>query len=398
MSLFPLIKPIGASCNLRCGYCFYLDTERRVEPRHGGRMTSAVLERLVQAVIDGQPEGDITFSWQGGEPTLLGLDFFVEAMAVQDRLRPPGRRIVNTMMTNGTLLDAAWARFLKERDVLVGLSIDGAPAHHDAYRRDSRGRGSAAQVQRGLDLLLQHGVEFNTLTVVHRHNWRNGRDVYRFLRRQGVRHMQFIPLVERRGRDGALAAPGTSGIVAMAPESVPAHGFGIFLRDVFDEWLRRDVGKVFVREFEVHLGLWMGMPASLCIFAPTCGCNPAVESNGDVYACDHYVYPEHRLGNIADDDLTALVDREEQIRFGEAKRATLPADCRACPLLFACNGGCPKHRFAGAAPGPGETGQERNYLCPSYRGFLSHAAPAFQTLTALLRAGRPASDVMGLMR
>ena len=391
MSVLPLIKPVGASCNLRCRYCYYLDDERRIPARHHGRMASDILEALVRAVIAAQPEGDITFSWQGGEPTLLGQDFFRDAIAMQQRWRPPGRVIRNTVMTNGTLLDAGWARFFKEHDVLVGLSFDGPPAQHDAYRRDVRGAPTAEAVQRGLALLLEHGVEVNTLTVVHARNWRNGRDVYRFLRRQGVRHMQFIPLVERRGGDGALAAPGSAGVVT--PESVPAHGYGAFLSAVFDEWKRRDVGRVFVRDFEVFLGLWIGLPAGLCTFAPTCGRNPAVESTGDVYACDHYVYPEHRLGHIAEASLTTLVEQDQQIRFGEAKRTGLSDACRGCRLLPVCNGGCPKHRFV-AQP----AGRPGNHLCPSYRQFLLHAAPGLRALAAVLLRGRPASEAMALMR
>ncbi|OGA95954.1 MAG: anaerobic sulfatase maturase [Betaproteobacteria bacterium RIFCSPLOWO2_12_FULL_66_14] len=372
-----LAKPAGAACNLVCRYCYYLHRPAR-EPAH--RMRRRTLEAFVRDTIAAQPQArEIVFSWQGGEPALAGIDFFREALALQERYRPPGVRIENAFQTNGTLIDAEWTAFFAEHGFLVGVSIDGPARLHDPLRRDARGAGSHARALRSIERLARAGVEFNTLTVVHRLNYAHGREVYRFLRRIGSRYMQFIPLVERLRTDGALAVPPPGDPdAAPAPWMPPREGFGRFLCEVFDDWLSHDVGRVFVQLIEERVGALAGLPARLCVFAPDCSGTPMLEANGDLYSCDHYGYPAWRLGNIAETRLGELVRGERQRAFGQAKRAPLPAACLDCEHLQCCCGGCPKHRFVPAAAGPAE-----NYLCPSYRRFFAHTAPA---LAGLARA------------
>lgn len=351
-------------------------------------MSREVLETFLRDTIAahaGAP--DVTFSWQGGEPTLAGLDFFRDAVELQARYAPAGMRIANTLQTNGTLLDARWAAFLASHRFLVGISLDG-PAHlHDPLRRDARGRPSHARVLKGLEHLQQAGVEFNTLTVVHNLNWRRGVEVYRFLRRIGARHMQFIPLVERLRTDGGLAGPPDGEPhAALAPWTAPAEGFGQFLCDVFDEWLARDVGRIFVQIFEEHAAALAGFAPRLCVFAADCAGTPMLEADGSLYTCDHYGYPAWRLGNVTAAPVADLARSERQHAFGRAKRESLPERCYRCEYLVACAGGCPKHRFARSA-----RGERENFLCPSYRRFFAHTAPALGRFAAALRASAQAA-------
>lgn len=377
-----LAKPIGSRCNLDCTYCYYKEKSHLLSaPR---RMGDALLERYVCEYLAANDQPEVVFLWQGGEPTLLGIDFFRRVIELQTRHRRPGQRVSNALQTNGTLLDESWARFLAETGTLVGLSVDGPRRLHDTYRRDSLGRGSYDAVLRALELLQEHRVEFNTLTVVHRHNARHGRTVYRYLRGLGVEVMQFIPLVERMREDFSLAGPPPEHPEArVAPWSVQPGGFGTFLCDVFDEWMRRDVGKAFVQLFDIHLGLWAGHPSELCVFAETCGATLAMEHDGSVFTCDHYVYPQYRLGRITETPLAELATSPRQRAFGDAKR-DLPPPCRSCRYRFACNGGCPKHRF-----GP----EGVSYLCPSYQRYFSHIAPVMEEMAAHLRQGLPAALV-----
>jgi uncharacterized protein len=350
-------------------------------------MTDRLLEAFTRDYIGAHRDrAEITFLWQGGEPTLLGRGFFRKALEFQRRYRPPGLRISNALQTNGTLLDERWAAFLREHDFLVGLSIDGPRRLHDRYRATRKGAPTFDAVLRALRLLRREHVAFNTLTVVHRANARHGREVYRFLREEGVRFMQFIPLVERLCDDGGLAGPpAPNDTQTVAPWSVPPQGFGRFMCAAFDEWVRRDVGSIFVQLFDVQLGLWSGLPSTLCVYAETCGQALALEHNGDFYACDHFVYPSHRLGNIKEHAIDDLARLPRQRHFGQDKRDSLPRGCRECAFLFACNGGCPKHRFARTPDGePG-----LNYLCPSYKCFFAHANPTMRRMAELLRAGRP---------
>lgn len=399
-----MAKPIGARCNLNCSYCFYLEKEPLLYPAAGvPRMNDVTLEVYIRDYVASQPGEEVTFVWQGGEPMLLGLPFFERVLALQQRYSD-GRPIKNSLQTNGTLIDQEWAEFLGRHQFLVGVSIDGPREMHDPYRVDRGGRPTWEKVMRGIRLLKQHRVQFNTLTVVHRHNWRHAREVYDFLRNEGSRFMQFIPLVERKPSAGESTArldhagPVSRGATLLRPDQVaqhladecaPPHGFGEFLCAIFDRWVRRDVGRVFVQHFDVALGIWSGQGAGLCVFEERCGRALALEHNGDLFACDHYVYPEYRLGNVRDTPLADLGHGAATERFGAAK-ADLPHVCRECPVRFACNGDCPKHRFVFSADGePGVS-----YLCASYKKFFRHIDAPMRRMAALLQAGRPAADIM----
>lgn len=376
-----MAKPAGGSCNLDCSYCFYTKkTAMYPGPR---RMSPAVLERYVRGMIEANPGPEVAFSWQGGEPTLMGLAFFERVVALQAEYGR-GRRITNALQTNGTLLDDAWGRFLARHRFLVGISVDGPREVHDDQRCDRRGLGSLDDVLRGVEVLKRHRVEFNVLTVVSALNAQYPEVVYRFLRKIGAQHLQFIPLVERAvaDSDDLQTVPGE---VKLTRASVSAEAYGDFLCRVFDEWLKRDVGKIFVRDFEDMLNLWMGNFSTLCVRSPECGRAVALEHNGDLYSCDHYVYREHRLGNLMVDDLPTLVDGAKQRAFGRAKRESLPQACRECRWLFACHGGCPKHRVGFTESGePG-----LNHLCAGWAKFCEHADPTLRRMVAELRAGRP---------
>lgn len=380
MSFHVLVKPASAACNLACRYCYYLHRPGRVP---GRRMKSETLAAFVRQMIESQPDApEIAFSWQGGEPALAGIDFFREAVALQERHRPPGARVVNALQTNGTLIDAEWTAFFAEHGFLVGVSIDGPARMHDPLRRHANGAASHAQALRAIERLARAGVEFNTLTVVHRLNCAHGREVYRFLRRIGSRHLQFIPLVERLRPDGAFAAPPPDDPdAALAPWTPRREGFGRFLCDVFDDWLARDVGQVFIQLVEERVAALAGGPARLCVFAPDCSGTPMLEANGDLYSCDHYGYPAYRLGGIGQTPIGELITSERQRAFGRAKREPLPQTCLRCEFLQECWGGCPKHRFVPPASGAAR----ENYLCPSYRRFFAHTGPA---LAPFARAAR----------
>jgi len=381
-----MAKPIGPICNLRCRYCYYLGKDRLYPDTRRFRMDDGLLEIYIRDYIDAHDGPEVPFLWQGGEPTLLGLPFFRRAVELQRRLCPAGKTVSNALQTNGTLLDRNWAGFLREHDFLVGISIDGPRRLHDRHRRDVRGGSSFDAVLGALRLLQEAAVEFNTLTVVHNANAGHGRSVYRFLKSLGVRFMQFIPLVERRhDRDAdpeqAPPAVGETTRATLAPWSVPPRAFGKFVCAVFDEWVGKDVGSIYVQLFDNLLGQWLGQPSSLCVFAPTCGQGPVLEHNGDVYTCDHYVYASHRLGNIREEALPSLLHSPKQRQFGRAKQLDLPDTCRRCEHLWACNGGCPKHRFATASNGEGGL----NYLCPSYQLLFSRLAPRMRQMANRLR-------------
>jgi len=394
-----MAKPIGPLCNLDCRYCFYLKKEKLYPAGEAFRMSPLVLEAFVRQYIAFQPGPEVTFTWQGGEPTLLGVDFFREVVRLQ-REHADGRKVSNAIQTNGTLLDDAWCAFFTEHGFLVGLSIDGPEELHDAYRRDKGGHPSFEQVMRGVGYLRKHDTDFNTLTVVNRLNARRPLEVYRFLQEVGSRFLQFIPLVEPPAdadtgspESRPTASPGHPAgrrKAPVTPESVEAEEFGSFLMAVFDEWVRNDVGRVFVQLFDVTLAGWMGMEPPLCVFAETCGQAVALEHDGSLFSCDHYVRPDHRLGNILDTPMRDLVGHPAQHAFGQAKRDTLHRYCRECEVRFLCNGECPKNRII-ATP-DGEPGL--NYLCAGYKRFFTVSAPHFQAMAELLRNRRPASDVM----
>nr|WP_319391423.1 anaerobic sulfatase maturase [uncultured Cohaesibacter sp.] len=395
-----MAKPIGPRCNLDCKYCYYLEKEKLYPETKKFEMQADVLETYIRDFIASQVRlkvPEIWFNWQGGEPTILGLDYFRQIVALQKRHAPESATIRNALQTNGMLLDEEWAVFLKENGFLVGISIDGPQEIHDAFRYDKAGRASFKSVMRGYELLKSHGVEHNILTVVHRENAKRPLEVYRFLKAIGAEFIQFIPIVERSADGETLAsAPqiDEDGVrYEVTPWSVLPRSYSSFLTTIFDEWVTRDVGSVFVQFFDMQLGLFMGKPASLCVFAETCGQGLAMEHNGDLYACDHYVYPQFKLGNITETPVDSLANSALQQQFGDAKRDTLTEQCRTCDIRFACNGGCPKHRFLKTKSGePG-----LNYFCRSTTQFVKHARPYLETMVKLLDAGRPASDIMRLI-
>jgi uncharacterized protein len=370
------------------------------------RMADELLETYLRQLIEAHARSpEVAVAWQGGEPTMMGLDFFRRSVELADGLKPPGQTIAYTIQTNGTLLDDEWGAFLAEHGFLVGLSIDGPREIHDAYRVDKGGKGSFDRVMAGLDVLRRHGVEWNALTTVHEANQHAGREVYRFLRDDcGARYMQFIPIVERATPETLpIANAGWGDRVHDRPlyvlegnlvtdRSVSPDGYGRFLIDVFEEWKRRDIGEVYVQMFDVALANWFGEPPGLCVHSETCGLALALEHTGDLYSCDHFVEPAHKLGNIADARMIDLIVSPQQQAFGLAKRDTLPPFCRECDVRFACHGGCPKDRFTMTPDGdPG-----LHYLCPSYKAFFHHIEPTMGAMVDLLREDRAPAELVSV--
>jgi uncharacterized protein len=393
-----MAKPIGPICNLDCKYCFYLEKELlypQADPHiDKWAMSDQVLESYIRQYIEAHDTPVVNFAWQGGEPTLLGVDYFRKLVQIQKKYAN-GKQIANAFQTNGVLLNDAWAEFFLENQFLIGISIDGPRELHDAYRVDKGGQPTFDRVMRGIETLQRNKVDFNTLTTVHRANADSPLEVYRFLRDNGSGYMQFIPIVERIAHQVTdeglrLISPDFAGAAKVAPWSVEPRQFGRFLCTIFDEWVRRDVGRTFVQLFDVSLETWSGMEASLCIFRKQCGAALAIEHSGDLYSCDHFVYPENRLGNIMESAMAALAGSEQQQKFGEAKESTLPRYCRECDVRFACNGECPKHRFLTTPDGePG-----LNYLCAGYKMFFHHVDPAMRFMAAELAAQRAPANVM----
>lgn len=392
-----MTKPIGPICNLDCKYCFYLEKENLYPNTKHWAMEPELLERYISQYIAAQPTETVTFAWQGGEPTLLGVDFFRTIVNLQEKYAD-GKAIHNSLQTNATLLNDEWGEFLARHRFLVGVSIDGPRELHDFYRVDKGNAPTFDRVMRGIAKLRQHQVDFNTLTVVNRRNSEHPLEVYRFLKEIGSGFMQFIPIVERKA-----AAPGPDGLVLIQPSyegsaevtewSVEPRAYGEFLVRIFDEWVRHDVGRYYVQHFDVALESWLGMEASLCVFRRTCGAALALEHTGDLYSCDHFVYPENRLGNLAETALKEMVASAQQKKFGQDKLDTLPRYCRECTVRFACNGECPKHRFIRTPEG--EAGL--NYLCAGYKHFFNHIDPYMRFMAAELRAGRAPANVMSIV-
>lgn len=383
-----MTKPRGAICNLDCKYCYFLSKEN-LYPDSKFRMSENMLEEYTRQYIESQRVPEVTFAWQGGEPTLMGLDFFRMAVRYQQKHKRPGMRIYNALQTNAVLLDDEWAQFFSENDFLLGVSVDGPRDLHDFYRVDKGGQPTFDKVMRGVEILKRHGVEFNILTTVHAANQGHPIEVYRFLRDEvPTQFMQFIPIVERANETGFQE--GTD----ITDRSVSAAAYGQFLSAIFDEWVRRDVGRVFVQIFDVALAAYSGQRPGLCVFEETCGAALALEHNGDLYSCDHFVEPAHRLGNIIEVSMIEMVGSEQQRQFGLAKRDTLPRYCRECEVRFVCNGGCPKDRII-LTP-DGEPGL--NYLCAGYRHFFNHIAEPMRFMAAELHAGRAPANVMFYMK
>jgi uncharacterized protein len=379
-----LAKPSGAICNLDCTYCFFLSKED-LYPGSPFRMDHDLLESYLRQLLESHRGPDVTVAWQGGEPTLMGLPFFRRVVELVDRLRRPGQRVEHTIQTNATLIDDEWARFLADHDFLVGVSIDGPRELHDVYRLDKGGRPTFDRVVRGLDRLKARGVRWNVLTTVHHANEQHGLRVYRFLRDGlAARYIQLIPIVERPSPGGIPVGS------EVTDRSASPDGYGRFLIEVFEEWVRRDVGGVYVQMFDSTLASYLDVPGGLCVHAETCGTALALEHNGDLYSCDHFVEPDFLLGNITETHLLDLVASPRQQAFGRAKRDALPAYCRQCDVRFACHGGCPKDRFT-LTP-DGEPGL--HYLCPSYQSFFRHVDRPMRFMAARLRSGGYADAVM----
>ena len=376
-----MAKPTGAQCNLDCAYCFFLK-KAALYPESAFRMTDEVMESYVRQVI---AAGFPAIAWQGGEPTLMGLDFFRRAMAVERKCLKPGQSVENTLQTNGILIDAEWCRFLRDNRFLVGISLDGPRHLHDAYRKDKAGNPTFDKVVEAVRLMQQHGVDFNILCTVNAVNSRLPLDVYRFFRDElKAQYFQFIPIVERDNAGGNQEG------TAVTDRTVPAETYGRFLIEIFDEWVKRDVGTVFVPFFDAVLASYVYGTSSVCVLRPTCGDALALEHNGDLYACDHYVEPAHLLGNITETPLTALATGERQRVFGQAKTTTLPDPCRACRWLFTCHGECPKNRVLTTADGePG-----LNWLCEGLKAFFVHTEQPMKEMASLLKSGHYADEIM----
>ena len=397
-----LAKPTGATCNLDCTYCFFLSKDE-LYPGRSTRMGDDVLRAYITQLLDAQPDGEVNVAWQGGEPTLMGIDFFERAVALAEASKRPTQVLLHTIQTNGTLLDDDWIAFLARHHFLVGLSMDGPTEMHDRYRVTKNGRGTHSEVVRAWNALRAAGIETNILCSVSAANSAHGLEVYRYFRDDlGAEHIQFIPIVERASEatlalaeQGWSDKPGRRRILytqsgsLTTSRSVTAEGYGRFLIDVFDEWVRHDVGRVYVQLFDVTLGNHLGMH-SLCVHSPECGAALAIEHNGDVYSCDHFVEPDHLLGNVLNRPLADLVVLPQQVEFGRHKSTSLPRQCRECDVLFACHGGCPKDRFATTSDG--ESGL--NHLCAGYLDFFRHSRSSFEEMARLLRAGRFADEIM----
>ena len=404
-SFHVMAKPTGATCNLDCEYCFFLSKEM-LYPDSRFRMATDLLETYVRQLIEAQPHApEIIMAWQGGEPTMMGVDFFRLVVELQARFAKPGQEISNTLQTNGTLLNDEWGEFLAEHKFLVGISIDGPREMHDAYRVDKGGKPTFDKVMRGLDVLKRHGVEWNVLTTVHAANGDHGRAVYTFLRDGlGADFIQFIPIIERATPetlqianngwgDGVLGRPLYTQDGSLVTErSITGEQYGAFMVAVFEEWVRHDIGTVFVQLFDTTLTHFYGVPGGMCVHAETCGTLLAIEHNGDLYSCDHYVEPDYLLGNITDRPLLDLIVLPQQVKFGQDKRDTLTQQCRNCAVRFACNGGCPKDRFLESSDGePG-----LHYLCAGYQHFFRHVSEPMTQMSQLLHAGRAPYELMAL--
>ena len=401
-----LAKPTGPICNLDCEYCFFLSKEM-LYPGDRFRMADELLEAYLTQLLDSHKTPEVSVAWQGGEPTMMGLDFFKRSIELVEKHRKPWQQVSYSIQTNGVLVDARWASFFKEHNFLVGLSVDGPRELHDAYRVDKRGEGSFDRVMAGHRHLKAAEVDVNVLCTVHAGNQDHPVDVYRFFRDEmGVRFLQFIPIIERttetllplanlgwsterREKRPLYVQAGNS----VTDRTVGADAYGQFLVAIFDEWLSNgDIGEVYVQHFDVALAAWHGEPAGLCIFSETCGLALALEHNGDLYSCDHHVEPDYLLGNIMETPMLELIASDQQRGFGLAKRETLPQYCRDCDVRFACHGGCPRNRFISTPDGE----EGLNYLCSGYKSFFHHIDPAMKLMSRLLKQGRAPAEITEL--
>lgn len=389
--LYVMLKPAGALCNLRCKYCYYLEKKQLYADARQHVLSDELLEKFIKEYIEAQTSPQVLFTWHGGEALMRPLSFYRRALELQ-RHYARGRHIDNCLQTNGTLLTPEWCRFFRDNGFLVGVSIDGPQEFHDAYRRSASGRPSFAQVMRGIELLNRYGVEWNALAVVNRLNADHPLRFYRFFKQIGCHYIQFTPIVERlqTRTDGLSLAPGMQEEGELTDFSVTPRQWGHFLCTLFDEWVRSDVGDYFIQLFDATLANWVGEAPGVCVLAKECGHAGVMEFNGDVYSCDHFVYPQYRLGNLRERTITEMMYSPQQNEFAKMKSQQLPRQCRECSVLFACHGECPKNRFVRDAYGqPG-----LNYLCPGYRQFFTHAAPYMDYMKNELLHGRAPANVM----
>jgi len=393
-----MVKPAGPLCNLNCTYCYYLEKKKLYSGRNDFRLKEELLENFIKKYIEAVQVPVVTFVWQGGEPTLLGVEYFRKVVELQRKFAN-GKTIENAFQTNGTRLNDEWCMFFADNKILVGISIDGEEHNHDHYRRTVSGGPTFKHVMKGIGLLHKHRVEFNTLSCVNSYNAKYASETYRFLRRIGSGFIQFLPVVERMALHGTndglnLTAPGFSGAASVTEWSVTAEAFGKFLIAIFNEWVRNDVAKYYVQIFDATLANYVGEMPGLCVFAETCGDALVMEHNGDLFSCDHFVYPEYLLGNISSAPLPDLVRSQQQFDFGVAKRNNLPVYCMECDVQYACHGECPKHRFIFTPDGkPG-----LNYLCEGYKLFFHHVMPYMEFMAKELKNKRAPANVMSWIR
>lgn len=394
--LYVMLKPAGAHCNLACKYCYYLEKNKLYPTAQRHLMSDEMLEQFTREYIEVQTMNQVLFTWHGGEPLLRSIDFYRKALSLQQKYAG-GRRIDNVIQTNGTLLTDEWCEFFAQNHWLVGISIDGPQPDHDHYRLTAAGKPSWQKVMQGIKLLKKHGVEWNAMAVVNAYNVNHPLEFYRFFKENGCQFLQFTPIVERQTRheDGrTLASLADKNEIPLSEASVTPEQWGYFLCAIFDEWVRKDVGKIFVEIFDCTLANWMGVSPGICAYSKECGHAGVMEHNGDVYSCDHFVFPEYKLGNIRDHSLIDMLYGEQQQEFSRLKHSSLPRQCKECDMEFACHGECPKNRFM--KDKYGDSGL--NYLCPGYYHYYQHVAPYMDYMKQELMSQRPPSNIMKVVQ
>lgn len=394
--LYVMLKPAGAHCNLACKYCYYLEKNKLYPTAQRHLMSDEILEQFTREYIEAQTMSQVLFTWHGGEPLLRSIDFYRKALSLQQKYAG-GRRIDNVIQTNGTLLTDEWCEFFAQNHWLVGISIDGPQPYHDHYRLTAAGKPSWQKVMQGIKLLKKHGVEWNAMAVVNADNANHPLEFYRFFKENGCQFLQFTPIVERltRHEDGrTLASLADKDEISLSEASVTPEQWGYFLCAIFDEWVRKDVGKIFVEIFDCTLANWMGISPGICAYSKECGHAGVMEHNGDVYSCDHFVFPEYKLGNIRDYSLIDMLYGEQQQEFSRLKHSSLPRQCKECDMEFACHGECPKNRFM--KDKYGDSGL--NYLCPGYYHYYQHVAPYMDYMKQELMSQRPPSNIMKVVQ
>lgn len=394
--LYVMLKPAGAHCNLACKYCYYLEKNKLYPTAQRHLMSDEMLEQFTREYIEAQTMNQVLFTWHGGEPLLRSIDFYRKALSLQQKYAG-GRRIDNVIQTNGTLLTDEWCEFFAQNHWLVGISIDGPQPDHDHYRLTAVGKPSWKKVMQGIKLLKKHGVEWNAMAVVNAYNANHPLEFYRFFKENGCQFLQFTPIVERltRHEDGrTLASLADKDEISLSEASVAPEQWGYFLCAIFDEWVRKDVGKIFVEIFDCTLANWMGISPGICAYSKECGHAGVMEHNGDVYSCDHFVFPEYKLGNIRDHSLIDMLYGEQQQEFSRLKHSSLPRQCKECDMEFACHGECPKNRYM--KDKYGDSGL--NYLCPGYYHYYQHVAPYMDYMKQELMSQRPPSNIMKVVQ